>query len=265
MSYETMILHKEEGIAVMTLNRPEKLNAVSPAMWWELSRAIEEVQSDDEIRVLILTGAGRGFCAGADVAETLTLAVSGQAPPRTKDQLKEPVGIAGLRLARLGKPTVAAVNGVAAGMGFSLAAACDIRIASERARFTNAFVRMGLIPDNGLTYFLTRLAGLAKALEIMYTCGTVNATEAERIGLVNRVVPHDDLMKVTMDLARKIVEGAPLAVEMTKQTAIKALNSDLEELISFETYAQKVCLESQDFKEGVAAFLEKRPPVFKGL
>jgi len=264
MGYETMTFSKEDGVAVLTLNRPDKLNAISPAMWWELSRAIAEVQGDDEIRVLVLTGAGRGFCAGADVAETLTLAVSGNAPPRTKEQLKEPVGVAGLRLAKLGKPTVAAVNGVAAGMGFSLSLACDIRIASENARFTNAFIRMGLIPDNGMTYFLSRLVGIAKALEIMYLCEPIDAQEAERIGLVNRVVPAGDLMKVSIDLAKRIAEAAPIAVELTKQTAVNSLNCSLDRLIEIETYAQKVCLETDDFKEGVAAFLEKRTPVFKG-
>ena len=265
MNYETMNFVKEEGIGILTLNRPDKLNAVSPAMWWELSRAIAEAQSDDEIRVFVLTGAGRGFCSGADVAETLTLAISGNAPPRTKEQLKEPVGVAGLRIAKLGKPTIAAVNGVAAGMGFSFALACDIRIASENARFTNAFVRMGLIPDNGITYFLSRLVGVARALEIMYTCQPVDAKEAERIGLVNRVVPADDLMNVTIELAKKIAEGAPIAVELTKRTVNNALNCGLDELIELENSAQKVCLDTEDFKEGVAAFIEKRPPVFKGL
>jgi len=265
MSYETMELVKEDRIAVLTLNRPDKLNAVSPQMWWELAMAMEEIQDDDEARVLVLTGKGRGFCAGADVAETLTLAVSGNAPPRTKEQLKEPVGIAGLRLAKVRKPTLAAVNGVAAGMGFSLALACDMRIASENARFTNAFVRMGLIPDNGLTYFLSRQVGLSKALEIMYTCEPIDAREAERIGLVNRVVPAGNLMEVTMGLAKKIVEAAPIAIEMTKQTTIRAINCDLEQLIEIETYAQKVCLETDDFKEGVAAFLERRQPSFKGV
>jgi len=265
MNYETMDIVKQDRIAVLTLNRPDKLNAVSPQMWWELARAMEEIQRDDEVRVLILTGKGRGFCAGADVAETLTLVVSGNAPPRTKEQLKEPVGIAGLRLAKIGKPTLAAVNGVAAGMGFSLALACDIRIASENARFTNAFVRMGLVPDNGLTYFLSRLVGLSKALEIMYICEPINAREAERIGLVNRVVPAGNLMEITMGLAKRIVEAAPIAIEMTKQTATRAINCDLEQLIEIETYAQKVCLETEDFKEGVAAFLEKRLPSFRGI
>jgi len=265
MSYEAMTFVKEDGVAVMTLNRPEKLNAINPTMWFELARATEEAQNDEEVRVLVLTGTGRGFCAGADVFESLTLALSGEAPPRTREQLKEPVGVAGWRLAKMRKPTIAAVNGVAAGAGFALALACDIRIASETARFTNAFVRMGLVPDNGMTYFLSRLVGPARALEMMYTCETIDAPEAARIGMVNRVVPADDLMTVSLDLARKIAEGAPMAVEMTKFTAARAQHCDLDELIEIETYAQKVCMDTEDFKEGIAAFMEKRPPVFKGL
>lgn len=265
MSYETMNFTIDNGVALLTLNRPDKLNSVSPTMWFELAKVMDEVKSNDDIRVLVLTGAGRGFCAGADVAETLTLAISGDAPPRTREQLKEPFGIAGLRLGQLAKPTIAAVNGVAAGMGFSLALACDIRIASEKAKFTNVFLKMGLIPDNGMTYFLSHLVGMAKALEIMYTCQPIDASEAEKIGLVNRVVPADKLMNETLELANKIAEASPMAAEMTKYVTTKALHCDLEQLITIETYAQKYCMETQDFKEGVAAFIEKRPPKFKGV
>ena len=265
MSYETLDFVKDNGIAVLTMNRPDKLNAISPTMWFELAKAMDEIKSDDDIRVLVLTGAGRGFCAGADVAETLTLAISGDAPPRTRPQLREPFGVAGLRLAQLEKPTIAAVNGSAAGMGFSLALACDIRIASEKAKFTNVFLKMGLIPDNGMTYFLSRLIGMAKALEIMYTSQPIEATEAEKIGLVNRVVPAEELMNTTMELAQKIAAASPMAAELTKYVTMKAQNSSLEQLIDIETYAQRFCMETEDFKEGVAAFIEKRPPNFKGV
>ena len=265
MGYETIDLSKKNGIAILTLNRPDKLNAVNKAMWWDFTGAIADIQKDNGIRVLVLTGAGRGFCAGADIDENLAIPISDTVPQETKKWFADNISVAGLRLARLEKPTVAAVNGVAAGMGFSLALACDIRIASDNARLNNAFVRIGLIPDNGMTYLLSRIIGIGKALEMMYTGKTVSAEEAYSLGLVNQVVPADNLMKITIDLAEKIAEAAPLALKSTKETVWQALNCTLEQQIAIETEVQNNLFKTEDFREGVAAFHEKRPPIFRGL
>lgn len=264
MQYEGFTLQKEEGIAILTLNRPEKLNALTKRMFeTDLPDVFAKVRQDDDIKVFIITGTGRGFCSGADVSELATGAVVGRGGARWL--LVEPFGgslVNGLR--KIEKPVLAAINGVAAGAGLSLAMLCDIRIASETARFSLAFVLRGLIPDCGATYTVSRQVGTSRALELMFTGDIIDAKEADRIGLVNRVVPQDKLMPVTKELAMKIAKQAPIAVAMIKQAAHKGVDNSLEQQLDFESFAQELCLGTEDHKEAVKAFLEKREAVFKG-
>ena len=266
MSYNTIILAKEEGVATLTLNRPDTLNAWNEEMGTEALQAIEEIRDDNEVRVLVVTGAGRGFSSGADLT---AMAQRGQVSPTkpsrvTLSTLPGVVRLAG-ELRDLDRPTIAAVNGVAAGAGFSIALACDVRIASDQARFTQIFVKRALVPDSGATYFLTKLIGTAKACELMYTGDIINAAEAERLGIVNKVVPHDDLMKETMTLAKRIASGPPLTLELIKRAIYKGVSeTDLWHQIFYEWYLQGLAIRTDDFKEGVTSFLEKREPKFVG-
>lgn len=264
-AYEDAIFEKEDGIATLTLNRPERLNALSPGIREALIRAVQEVDKDEDTRVLIITGAGRGFCAGADVGAL------GGAPDQIRSGevgrkgIMGPLSLPVLRLARLEKPVIAAVNGVAAGAGFGLAMACDIRIASENARFISVFVRRGLPVEWGLSYFLPKAVGLSRALQIMWTGDAINAAEAERIGLVNKVVPADELMSEAKELARKLAKGPPIAIELIKRTVYTGLESNnLMAQLGFETYVAGICARTEDFREGVKAFLEKREADFTG-
>lgn len=263
-TYQDAILEKEEGIATLTLNLPERLNALSPEIREALLRAAEDVAGDDDTRVLIITGAGRAFCSGADVR-----GLAGQTEIRSGEAgrrgIMGPLSLPIWKLSNLEKPVIAAVNGVAAGAGFGLAMACDIRIASENARFSSIFVRRGLPVEWGLSHFLPRAVGLAKALEIMWTGDMIDAREAERLGIVSKVVPHDNLMKETRALATKIAKGPPIAIELIKRTVYAGLQSNnLVAQLGYETYAAGVCARTEDFQEGVKAFLEKREAVFKG-
>ncbi len=261
MGNEDILVSVEQGVATITLNRPEKLNALTTEMANKFSQVIQDVRVNDEIKALVITGAGSGFCSGTDLERRL---------PGAKQETKErwevisPIGHQLLPLVRLEKPTIAAVNGAAAGLGLSIALACDIRLASENARFTAVWVKRGLIPDGGATYFLPRILGISKALELMFTGDIMSATEAERIGLVSKVVPHDNLMTVAKETATKIAEGPSVAIELMKKAAYRALENSLELQLDFETYAQNICRQTQDYKEGVEAFMQKRPPQFKG-
>ena len=263
MKYKDIILHKEGGIAAITLNRPEKLNALSPAMSEELPQAIEDVVSDDDIRVLILTGAGRGFCSGADVSMQAAR-IAGELKTKSRREIVAPMGGFITSLATMDKVAIAAVNGIAYGAGLSLALACDIRIASDNARFSVGFVKRALVPDGGQTYFLPRLVGIAKAIEFMCTGDIIDAKEAERIGLVSKVVPADELIKSVKELAGKIANGPPITIELTKRLAHKGLENDLDRQIYLESYAQKICYGTEDHKEAVKSFFEKREPIFHG-
>ena len=264
MEYEDLLLEKEGSIATITLNVPEKLNALSTKMARNLPLAAEEVAKDDEVRVVIVTGAGRGFCAGADVTG-LKARIEGTIE-LSRHQLLQTTGWPYADLfPRLNKPVIAAINGACAGAGFSIALSCDIRIASEAARFVAAQVARALVPDAGLTFYLPQAVGMSKALELMFTGELIGAAEAERIGIVSRVVPPDELIPAARELAAKIAQQAPISVELTKKMVWRGLLDKLVRQIDLESYAQPICFQTEDHRGSVRAFLEKRPiPPFKG-
>lgn len=223
-----------------------------------LEKTLEEIGRDNSIKVLILTGAGRGFCAGLDVGALSELS---KMPP---EELGNLLRTQTLSLYNLPKPTIAAINGVAAGAGLALALLCDIRIGSEKARFTSGYIRMGLTPDIGSTYSLPRIIGTAKAMELMLTGDTFDAAEAYRTGMLNKVVPEEELMTAAREMADKIARGPSVAIDLTRQIIRQGIHNSLEEQIETECSAISTCLETEDHQEGLNAFREKRPPEFKG-
>jgi len=268
MDYKEIIFTKEEGIATLTMNRPDKLNALDGIILDEMADAIEDAGRDDEVKVLIITGVGRAFSSGGDVTPTVpgldpTLPDIKQRSTRLNPFCR--FGTVMRLLKRLDKPVLGAINGIAAGAGLSLAEICDIRIASENAKFSSIFVNVACNADTGTTYWLPRIVGIAKALELMWTGEIIDAREAERIGLVSRVVPHDDLMKVTRELASKIARGPSIANEFVKRLVYHGLESNnFEAQMAYEAFALSVCFQTEDLKEAVQAFKEKRGPIFKG-
>lgn len=264
MNSDKLILSKENGIATLTLNRPEKLNAMTDEMWQQLPRLIDEANDDNSVKVLVVTGTERAFCVGSDVGGLASRAGGKKGPSKSRKEITTPTGSETLRLAKLEKPTIAAINGIAAGAGISIALACDIRIASEQARFVAAWVNRGMVPDGGASYYLTQILGPSKALEIVFTGASIDAAEAERLGIVSRVVPDDSLTKVVQELAEKIARGPSVAIELMKKCVYRALTHDLESQLYFESYAQDICRRTEDHKEGNEAFKQKRQPKFKG-
>ncbi|MBI4300194.1 MAG: enoyl-CoA hydratase/isomerase family protein [Chloroflexi bacterium] len=265
MEYRNIILEKKDGVATLTLNRPDKLNALSQRLCQEVAHALADVATDDATKVLVLTGNGRGFCSGAD--QTPSQGPNDELEPEGRNDLMEPFARFGkitTSLYGLGKPTIAAVNGVAVGAGFSYAMACDIRIASEAARFSCIFVRRALVPDSGATFLLPLHVGLSKALELMYTGDMIDAHEAERIRLVSKVVPHDQLMEATYELANRIASGPSVTIELMKRVTRWSSEAILRQQIIQETWAQGIVGQTQDRVEGAAAFREKREPHFQG-
>ena len=263
MEYKDIIYTKKEGIATITLNRPDRLNAFGPDMMDSLYRAVEDASKDKEVRVIILTATGRAFCSGADVKAMAARFDQLGAEEDTRPPEAQRVSLY-LLFQKCQKPIIAAVNGVAVGGGLDLACACDIRIASDQARFAEVFIRRGMIPASGGTYFLPRLVGLDKALQLIWTGDMVDAKEAERIGLVTMVVPHDELEIATMELAEKLAKGPPLAIQMAKRVVYEGLNMDLEETLKYVGSVLSELTKSKDHQEGAKAFVEKREPVFRG-
>lgn len=260
MGYATLTLERAGAIATLTLNRPEARNALDLAMRGELLSALDEVEADPGLRVLVLTGAGGHFCAGGDVKsmrERRYTAAEGRARVEALNRLV-------LRLVDFPRPTLASVDGFAVGAGCNLALACDLIVASDRARFGQVFARIGLIPDGGGTWLLPRLVGLARAKELIFTAEVVDAAEAARIGLVNRVVPAAALAEETARLAESIAAGPPLALRLAKRLVNRAAASDLAAALEAEAAAQAVTITSEDHQEGLQAFFEKRAPRFRG-
>ena len=261
MTYSTILLAKADGLATITLNAPDKLNAVSRKMIAELKQCWEELTADQSVRAVLLTGAGRGFCAGADLAdpdrESSATADSGAA----LEKYFNPV----IRLMRtIPKPVVSAVNGVAAGVGMSFALASDIAIAARSASFLQAFARIGLLPDGGSTWFLPRLAGDQRARALAMLAPQIPAEKAREWGLIWDVVDDAALMPTATELARKLADGPTLALARIKGALNQAANNDLGRQLDLERDFQSQLGRSEDFKEGVAAFLAKRKANFRG-
>ena len=267
MSYKLITLEISDEVAVLTLNRPDKLNCLNAAILHEMSAALIDLNRNEDVKALILTGAGRSFCSGADLSETPYGTDKNQPGISRAEHITPFVSFGWVvkQIEDFTKPVIAAVNGIAAGGGLALALAADIRIASENAAFSAIFVKRGLVPDCGVSFYLPRLVGISKALELMWTGEKVGASDAERMGMVNRVVAADQLMRSAQEFAQSLAKGPSLAIEMIKRMAYTALRSDsVITQMAVEDFMQQVCRESEDVREGVMGFLEKRPPKFKG-
>lgn len=260
-----LVLDTAGGVAWIRLNRPEKLNPIGTAMREQLDAALKQVERDDQVRCVVLTGSGRAFSAGADVSE---LAGSGSGDMRSPEQvgriLREDYLTMLQRIRTMPKPVICGMNGLAAGIGASFAMACDIRIAAEDSYFSEAFVGIGLAPDGGATWMLPRFVGRGKALEMFFTGQRLSAQEAERYGMVNRVVPAGEVEAECRRLAAQLAQGPTAAIAAAKRAVNHAETAGFEEAVEFEAYLQEVQAGGEDFREGVAAFVEKRPPSFKG-
>ncbi len=264
MQFTDILYSVEDGIARITLNKPEKLNALSWGSWSEIENAIALADSDDGVKVVLITGAGRGFCAGTDLTTGTKESDWPERPLAGRPGMMRSRYLGTAQVYHCRKPTIAAVNGASVGAGFSLAMACDIRIASEAARFSAIFVKRAIVADTGCTWFLPRLVGVENALKLMYTGRIVSAQEALGMGLVSEVVPADELNARATAMAREIASGPSIAIELMKRLTQEGLTRGLDEQIEMEQFLQGITHNTEDAVEGRTSFLERREPVFKG-
>lgn len=254
----TILINQVDGVATVTLNRPEKKNAVIPTMWDTLAATFRAMAVDESVRVVVFTGAGDEFCSGADL-----WAPPGERAPHALTAMRR-TNAAVLALHDLPQPTIAKVPGVAAGAGCSIALACDLIVASDRARFSQIFAKRGLALDAGSSWLLPRLIGLHKAKELAFFADIISAAEADDLGLINRVVPHEDLDAFVDDWARRLAAGPPLAYAGTKRLLNNSLQVTMSQALEDEGRAQTINLGSRDTAEAIGAFVEKREPTFQG-
>lgn len=259
MSTTTLLTHTENGICTLTLNRPEKFNSFNREMALAVQAALDEAHNNDDIRCVVLTGAGKAFCAGQDLAEA-----TDPQGPELEDIVAQHYNPIILRIRQLEKPVIAVVNGVAAGAGANIALACDIVLAAQSAAFIQAFSKIGLIPDSGGTYFLPRLIGLQRAAALMMTGDKITAAEAEQMGMIYRAVPDAQLAPIAAELATTLAQMPTVALGLTKRALNKTFQHTLQAQLELEKDMQTKAGTTEDFKEGVNAFLEKRKPAFQG-
>src|SRR2546422_1975910 len=263
MSYECLLYETKDRVATLTLNRPDRLNALGGTLREDLTAGLTRAIDDPDVRVIVITGAGKGFCAGGDVKAMQDANQAGRTRPL--DERVAPSRDRTVLLMRDSpKPLIAAVNGAAAGAGMNLALACDIRLASTAAKFSQAFVRRGLHPDWGGTYFLPRVVGMAKACEMIFTGELIDANEALRLGIVSAVHSPERLLPATYELATKIAQGPPVAIRLARRALYRNQHEDLRAALEFETFAQNICADTEDAREGIRAFVDKREPKFSG-
>ena len=269
MSYSEILFAIERGVATVTLNRPDRLNAWTPTMGGEIREAMVEAVRNKDVRAIVLTGAGRGFCAGADMTTLSQLSTGGARTPAPYSSV-DPDARADFQhpmtwLPAISKPVIAAINGPVAGMGLAFALFCDLRFAADNATFVSAFSRRGLIAEHGTSWMLSRLVGHSRALDIMLSSRRVGADEAFRIGLADRLVPAHELMSETLAYARDLADNvSPRSTRIIKRQLWEALVLDLKSAMADADHEMALSLKGEDFKEGIAHFLEKRPPRFTG-
>ena len=261
MASPSILVTSDGGVRTITLNRPERLNAIDPDLADALPHAVDEASRADDVRVLVITGAGRGFCSGLDISSPPRL------PESTRAERLDPLAWVGrwvIALAACEKPVIAAVNGVAAGAGFGLALAADIRVIASSARLTAGYVRRALSPDTGVSYLLPRLVGASRATEILFTGRDLDAAEAERIGLAAVVIPDESFAEQVRAYATRLAAGPPIAFALTKRLLASSLDAPLEGQLERELAYIKTCFASRDAAEALRAFSEKRTPIFSG-